>query len=257
MVGALEVSNRLIVESKNDKFFIQALVNYLNTSSVDFKKIDIEENAYLALDGSDPTKTESGLQKIKDEAQKNPIDKLGIVLDMDYKQPLEWFEIINKAIANIFPLARQNKIEKASDFITVTSEEILDIQVACYLTNVDGTGELETLLKEIKSQDSTYADCLDAWQYCLQQNNKEAISKKDFDKFWVSNYIRFDTCSKNDKKQAKRKCSMLESEDDKLTISGQLKDKSGFKYIMTEKIHIWNFEHPALDELKGFLKLFD
>jgi len=52
-------------------------------------------------------------------------------------------------------------------------------------------------------------------------------------------YIRFDTCSKSEKKQAERKCSM-----------------KGFDYIMTNKPAIWDFEHPALNDLKDFLRLF-
>jgi hypothetical protein len=239
MVGELEVSNRLIVESKNDKFFIQALVNYLNTNCADIKRIDIAENAYLSLDGSDPTKINNGLQKIKDEAQKNPINKIGIVLDMDYKQPLDWLETINKEIANIFPLVQKNKIEKASNFITITTEELPDIQIACHLMNVNGTGELETILKLIKSQSSPYADCLESWRSCVEKSSSKPISQKDFDKLWVNNYIRHDTCTNQEKNHASEYCSVAK-----------------FDYVMNNKQHIWDFEHPALDELKEFLKLF-
>jgi hypothetical protein len=52
-------------------------------------------------------------------------------------------------------------------------------------------------------------------------------------------YIRFDTCSKNEKKQAERKCSM-----------------KNFDYVMTNKTKIWNFKHPVLNELNDFLNLF-
>ncbi|GBE73146.1 hypothetical protein myaer87_03730 [Microcystis aeruginosa NIES-87] len=52
-------------------------------------------------------------------------------------------------------------------------------------------------------------------------------------------YLRFDTCSTEDKKQAGRKCSM-----------------NGFDYVMKNKRHIWNFEHEVLNELKEFLQLF-
>ena len=65
------MSNRLIVESKNDKIFIQSLVNYFNKNNVDIVEIKIAENAYLPLGGSDSTKTKNELRKIKDEAQKS------------------------------------------------------------------------------------------------------------------------------------------------------------------------------------------
>jgi len=48
-------------------------------------------------------------------------------------------------------------------------------------------------------------------------------------------YQRFDCCSKNDKKQADRKCN----------------------FEASMKKNIWHFEHSLLDELKGFLKLFN
>ena len=113
-----------------------------------------------------------------------------------------------------------------------------DVSLACYFTNVYRQGELETLLKVIKSSNSTFADCLESWNICLQKQYKE-IKPKDFDKLWVNTYIRFDTCSSNNKKQAERKCSM-----------------SGFDYIMREKADIWNFDHPVLDDLKQFFKMF-
>lgn len=100
--------------------------------------------------------------------------------------------------------------------------------------NVDGNGELETVLKAIKSKDSTYADCLDSWRDCLTQNGK-IIRDKDFDKFWINNYFRFDTCSKEERKQIERKCN------NEVAI----------------KKDIWIFNHPVLKDLKEFLNLFN
>ncbi|WRH66970.1 MAG: hypothetical protein RSE13_00150 [Planktothrix sp. GU0601_MAG3] len=59
------------------------------------------------------------------------------------------------------------------------------------------------------------------------------------DKFWISLYLRFDTCSRLERKQAERKCSM-----------------KNFEYIMENKKDIWNFNHPVLNEIKNFLHLF-
>lgn len=232
------MSNRLIVESKNDKFFIQSIVNYLNINNVDISEINVTENDYLDLDGLSVASLERELKTIEADSQKSYINKVGIILDADDSQ-LKNLNKINEALVKVFP--ENQRIEEISQFISVNSVNFEDpIQIACYFINVNGIGELETLLKVIKSQDSTYADCLNAWQACLQQKGKNPVSSKDFDKFWISNYLRFDTCSNRDKKQSERKCSM-----------------AGFNYVMTEKLHIWNFEHPTLDELKEFLKLFD
>lgn len=97
-------------------------------------------------------------------------------------------------------------------------------------------GELETVLKMIKKKDSIYADCLSSWRDCVNKsldNNKENIKDKDFDKFWVNNYIRFDTCSKKEQKQAEKKCTLEKSFE---------KD-------------VWDFDNKILDDLKNFLKL--
>lgn len=60
------------------------------------------------------------------------------------------------------------------------------------------------------------------------------MNKKEFDKFWVSIYQRYDTCTKTEKKQANRKCV------------GEVSMKKD----------IWNFEHEKLKDLKIFLHLF-
>jgi hypothetical protein len=238
MIGGLEVSNRLIVESKNDKFFIQSIVNYLNIINVDVLEINVTENDYLDLDGLSVASLERELKTIEADAQKSYVNKVGIILDADDSQ-LKNLNKINEAIIKVFP--QNQKLERISHFVPIHSINLEDpIQIACYFVNVSGVGELETLLKEIKAKDSTYADCLSSWQVCLQKNGKDPVSSKDFDKFWISNYLKFDTCSNRDKKQSERKCSM-----------------SGFSYVMTKKLDIWNFEHPALNELKEFLKLFD
>ena len=123
-------------------------------------------------------------------------------------------------------------------FIDICGENGTNAKLACYFTNVGGKGELETLLKAIKARDSPYADCLDSWKTCIESLGKK-INQKDFDKFWISNYIRYDTCSNQEQKQAGRKCSM-----------------SGFDYVMEHKKDIWDWKNSALDDLKEFFTLF-
>ena len=75
-------------------------------------------------------------------------------------------------------------------------------------------------------------DCLKSWRECLTIKGKEITDKK-FDKLWVTNYIRYDTATKNDNKHAATN----------LTLN----------YALANKSFIWNLEHPTLDELKAFL----
>ncbi len=243
MIGELEVSNRIIVESKNDKIFIQSLVSYLNIHDIEILEINLSDNDYMTLGGLSLSSLKGELGDIKAASENNNISKVGIILDADNSQQ-EKFDLINNAIKSIFPQLQQVKLERINSFINISfvasDQKLFSLQLACYFVNINGTGELETLLKSIKSQPSPYADCLDAWRSCVEKLSSESISQKDFDKFWVSNYLRFDTCIGDENDQAGKKCSM-----------------SGFDYVMANKLHIWDFEHPALDELKVFLKMFD
>lgn len=231
------MSNLLIVESKNDKIFIEALVKQLNFTEIQLgKPICFEENDYKCLQGLDQEKLITTFEEIKAIISKKAIPKVGIIIDRDSytkKQRIDW---LNDCLKIVYP--ESENISATSQLYQLTTVEDQITEFACYFTNVDGQGELETILKAIKSQDSTYADCLEDWRNCLQNQGK-SIRDKDFDKFWISNYLRFDTCSNSEKKQAGSKCSM-----------------NGFDYVMKNKPHIWNFDHEVLNELKEFLRLF-
>jgi hypothetical protein len=189
----------------------------------------------MSMDGLNKTKLTKALKDLNADIQKGEIERVGIIIDIDNDQESDRINFINECVQEAFTEAPLLVIVK--EFVNLTVDD-LNIQLACYFTNVNGQGELETLLKTIKNQDSVHADCLESWKDCLQSNGKK-ITVKEFNKFWVDMYIRFDTCSKNDKKQAERKCSM-----------------KGFEYVMNNKTTIWDFKHPALNDLKDFFQLF-
>ncbi|MGM3305446.1 DUF3226 domain-containing protein [Anabaena sp. WFMT] len=225
-------SNIVIVESNNDKYFLQAIIRYLNFNIEVAPPIIISEDDYKSMNGLNLTKLKDALKDLKADIQKGEIERVGIVIDIDDKGESERINFINECIQEVFP--GSPLLAKVKQFINITFDDF-NIQLACYFTNVDGQGELETVLKIIKSKDSNYADCLESWKSCLNNHGQE-ITIKDFDKFWVSIYLRFDTCSKRDKKQAERKCS--------------------FEYAMEKKAEIWDFEHPTLNDLKEFMQMF-
>lgn len=215
------MSNLIIVESENDKYFIEAMIENLNLNDIEVGSPICVVDDYECLNGY--TNLTNRLKEIKFDKHR----KIGIVLDADDKGIEARIEYINTALKEV---CSDLEIEMVN---TLYPSKELEVDIACYITNVAGKGELETLLKEIKSKDSVYADCLDSWKECLEAEGK-TIKQKDFDKFWVSNYIRFDTCSSNEKKQAHRKCS----------IEAAMKK------------NIWDFSDSKLDELKKFLNLF-
>jgi hypothetical protein len=220
--------NILIVESQNDKYFIESLKTHLNIADVEIDTPICSIDDYECLNGLSKAKLEHKLQDLKIEIEKRGIEKIGIILDANKEGVEKRVELINDALKVI-----DKNLHLASCNHFVKSEE-LDIEIACYITNVNGYGEFETVLKQIKSKDSPFADCLENWKKCLADKN-QSIKDKDFDKFWVNTYQRFDCCSKKEQKQAGRKCNPEAS----------------------MKKDIWDFEHSVLDKLKEFLKLFN
>ncbi len=217
----LEVSSSIVVESENDKYFIEALICKLNLDiKVDNPICSI--NNYECLGGY--TNLINKLKGIRFDK----FTKLGIILDADDVGVEERIKFINdslKTICSDVELTNINELKR--------SEE-LDIDIACYIMNIDGKGELETVLKTIKSEESIYADCLSEWRNCLKSTGCE-ISDKEFDKFWINNYLKFDTCKSSKHRGNKSKYCSNE---------------------MAIKKDIWNFEHSSLIDLKDFLTLF-
>ncbi len=212
---------------------MQALVEQLNCDIQVEKPIYIDD--YERLEGLSETKLITTLKALEADLQKRDIEKIGIIIDIDNSSEQERLELVNKCIKEVF---ESETLSTTKQFIDICGDNGTKAKLACYFTNVEGKGELETLLKAIKAIESPHADCLDSWKTCIESQGEE-IDRKDFDKFWVSIYLKYDTCSKQEQKQAGRKCSM-----------------SGFDYVMEHKKDIWDWDNPALDDLKEFFNLF-
>ena len=204
------MSKLLIVESENDQYLIEALVAHINVDiKIDSPVCSIDE--YDCLGGIG--KLENKLKSLRSQVQKEGIDKVGIIFDADEVGIDARTQLINEKITLVFG-------------------EYSDVEFAIFILNVSGKGELETLLKAIKCKDSPMADCLEAWQACLQGKK---LKQKDFNKFWIQIYQRYDCCTTKEKKQADRKCSNEAS----------LKNKS---------IYDFDYNMPELNDLKSFLR---
>ncbi|MEG4005115.1 hypothetical protein QUA41_03285 [Microcoleus sp. Pol11C1] len=227
------MSKIVIVESKNDAIFMQAMVEKLNCDIEVGSPIYIDD--YESLEGLSETKLITTLKDVEADLQKRDIEKIGIIIDIDnYSEP-ERLEFVNKCIKQVF---EAETLSSTKQFIDISGDNGTKAKLACYFTNFEGQGELETLLKAIKARESPHADCLYSWKTCIESKGKK-IKQKDFDKFWVNTYVRLDTCSNQDRKQAEKKCSMLH-----------------FNYVMERKKDIWDWDNPALNDLKEFFTLF-
>jgi len=177
----LGVNNILIVESQNDKFFIEALLEYMELSiKIDEPICNIDE--FECLNGMN--NLEFKLNSLKTKIVKKGIEKVGIILDSDNDGIKKREQFIIQTIQNVFGEFDENLFK-------------------IYVMNVDGYGELENVLKYI-AKNSVYADCLEEWNKCLGKNK---LNQKQFIKLWIQFYQRYDCCSKKEQKQADKKCN--------------------------------------------------
>lgn len=227
--------NTLIVESKNDKEFIEALLEdiHLENTTVDAPSCAIDD--YSCMNGLNKKKLVEHLKEKIDEIQKLTIQKIGVLIDQDQETKAARLAFVSEAATEAFGV--QVVLDDINSFKTIYLDEDTSFELICHFTNIDEQGELETVLKKIATKEAIYADCLETWKSCIETKGK-SISQKEFDKFWISNYIRFDTCSKNDKTQADRKCSM-----------------QNFDYVLKNK-DIFNLKATELTNLRAFLNLF-
>lgn len=234
--------NVVIVESKNDKLFIQALIATLNIENTEVEKIAIADDNFWLLDGLDPNprKPTHLIRKLKDirtDIPKKGIEKIGILLDIDNAKIKDRFTLVNTAIAKAFDKDSFEGFSSVNQSIELQLDDDT-VEFFCYFTNVDEHGDLETVLRTIATKDALYANCLQNWQKCLEEEGA-GLTDKEFDKLWIDNYLRFDTCTKTERVQAARKCSMR-----------------AFDYVMQHKRDVFDFSHEVLAGLKEFLSRF-
>ena len=213
--------NKLIVESDNDKIFIEKLKSILNIDNLEISQPLCSIDEFICLDGL------GNLEKKLKDIKLDELDKLGILIDAD--------EVgIEKRISEINGILKKVGIEvEFKDINEFQKDSKNDIEIACHILNIEYRGSLDNILKTIAKGKSEYADCLKAWKECLEDKG-ESVSDTIFTKFWVNNYLRFDTCDEEEQKKSSKKCNFEKA---------------------LEK-DVWDFEHKSLDSLKDFLKLF-
>ena len=213
--------NKLIVESKNDKIFVEKILKILNFQNIEVSEPICLIDECICLDGLGNLE-----KKLRDE-KLDSINKIGILIDADNEGVSKRIEEVNKILKNLDINVEFNNINQ------LKKDEKNDIEIACHILNIENRGSLDNILKTIAKGKSEYADCLESWKKCLEEKG-EKVSDTIFTKFWVNNYLRFDTCDKEEQKKSSKKCNFEKA---------------------LEK-DVWDFEHKSLDSLKDFLKLF-
>jgi len=246
--------NILIVESENDEYFVDTLAKEISSEN---RVCRIDEYKHSSLD---EIKLTTQITNALTDAVSRSVSKIGIILDMDNSTKEERIRLVNKCLLTSFtdcdyptPDILLTDVKK---FVTCKIDDDLSVRIACFFTNVDGEGELETVLKEIKSEESVFADCLyDGWKDCLIRKGKVIagrgeqcdISYKELLKLWVDFYKRFDTLKRSERNE--------KNTDWKGIMLGVTKNGEQLKRKRGEAI--FDLHSDKLSDIKSFLSMFD
>jgi hypothetical protein len=289
----------LIVESKNDKLFFQGLLQYMaqqQNIAIDIAEIlasleytNADGKAVRGLSMDSLVRTLRELTPIK-----VPNTKIGILLDADKTGIGQTgmlggienrLKSVNTAVETVFGLNPNftKMCCSKTDFKTIAIEtdtfETIDIEIGCYFVNINGEGELETLMRKLHKQPAHAADCLAAWRKCYTEKLPEIASKyhiknienledKELGKFWNEFYKTYDAFlekeldrwflqfyHKFDTVEHKNRGKSDQNTDFEFIFIG--KENNG-KQIVPRGSEIYDFESklPEFQALCGFLQSF-
>jgi hypothetical protein len=229
--------NALITEGLDDGHFAAALVEDINIKAGTM--VCSIEN-YTAMGSLSETDLVKDLAGKVGEIRRGNIRRIGILIDQDLFTEENRLIFINSVIKKAFN--KENLIKNTNKLYVVDVGEDSSVEIACHFMNVNGTGELETVLKAIKTKDSPHADCLNTWKACLEAQG-ETIKEKEFVKSWIRDYLRLDTCSSSNFRGNKGKYCSMNCLDN---VLARKEDKA-----------VFNLRANELDNLRAFLSLFN
>lgn len=218
--------NRLIVEGSEDKLFITHLLQTLGNVDVqEINPIDGIENFEYS------NKLEKALITVKNDVIKKSLKKVGLILDQDDKEN-DRIAFLNKHIHIVF--GKQYSLINQSESIQIEIDGAI-LELSLFVMNVNGAGEMNSMLRIISTQPSNFADCLQHWKVCADPKS-EIISNNEFDKLWVHYFIRWDNSTKEQRANSNKNCTI--------------------KAVLENKPQIFDFENKSLDDLKNYLNQF-
>ncbi len=203
----------ILVEGKQDADFVKVLAPDIETREIEIKE--------LSGAGKDNSKSlRIALDRVRNDALLKPIEKIGILLDLD---PADFsleskLNFLNTALEEVFGI----RINNINEFQLIPQ---LEASIACYFINPN----LDVLLRQIAAKPSPRANCLHA---CLE--NQENVKQKEKEKAWPLYYMRWDICEVKERENGV-KC---------------------VNFTYTYSRGAWNLEAPVLADLKSFLALF-
>jgi len=235
----------IIVEDNNDKYTYEAIINFMtlqNELSVDSSEIDIEWKPSSA--DANPLKPNgliNTLINLQNDFKKGKFNQIGIVWDLDIMTNVDRIKMIKLAIESAYQQAEITLFDETNKFGTIIFDKgkatEIEIRVAYHFVGLNNKGEIEDLLKAIKSKPSPLADCVNnKLPICLKELSIDDLRDKDLVKLWINNYQRYDTLLKDNRNAKFTK----------------------WENIMKHRSDIFNFNNDnirELVELKEFLKM--
>jgi hypothetical protein len=239
----------ILVEDDSDKYTFEAIIRHIKLQDslsvtipppdtvIDWKSIADENNPLR------PSGLIKGLKALRNDINIGKYDKIGIIKDMDTNRKADRLLLVNNAFREAYPDEAQ-PLEDVNSLTPFTfkqadSEDTI-VHFACYFVHVTENGvpkgEIEDILKAIKTQDSPIADCVDAHlPTCLATNDEDELREKDLVKLWFNHYQRYDTLTK-----AQRKFPYTTT-----------------RFIMEQRTSLFDFDADLapLHELKAFLQM--
>lgn len=243
----------IIVEHDSDKFTFEAILSYMQMqTAIDVRSAEVTDIEWLIRSAENNIDVPNGLKEtfisLFGDIQNGNCERIGIIWDLDSLTNEQRISQMNNAITLAIEeyarkkaeitIALQTPITAINQFFDLIVDGI-EVKIACYFVNYEGKGEIEDVLKAIKSQPSPLADCVDSkLPECLALNDEKELRNKDLVKLWINNYIRYDTLLKKDRKDAFTKWENV-----------MLKRNSIFDFSKDEVIE--------LKLLKDFLKMLN
>ena len=255
----MAIRNILIVESFNDKSFIELLLSDLNLTQntlteaieiIDLHKFPDPDNPVNELRGKKNIgKRLSSLYiDLRNRTDYKDVNKVGIILDMDDDTMEQNLELVNTAIEYAFRINAGLSSESQQTMIEIPLDRLNEftIEISCFFTKgLAGKGNLETILYEIRRNPDIpvpYADCLALWRDCVSSSDSRIqVSPGVYQKMWADNFLR-------------AKAYELSSKDRK-SIINDFEDK---KHRIIERLgkEIFDLNHAALASMRTYLSLF-
>ena len=237
----------VIVEHNNDKFTFEAILRHISSNDIEVNSSEIWYEPRSA-DGNveQPTGLKASLLSAFKEVKKGKYDKIAVIWDLDNFSFDDRLLQVNNAfdlainefkVENSDLIIEKDRIERSGSFFNLKFDN-KNVQIACYFVNYQGKGEIEDVLKAIKSpkKSSLIADCVDRkLPECLAENVQSGLREKDLVKLWINHYVRYDTLKKSERK-------------DKNTE---------WEKVMLNRSNIFDFDNESITEfvdLKNFLR---